>query len=134
MVLRGSEVAIVVWNAGESVDRVDVARIEQVINPEVDVHVVTVGIGAFASGDAPVLVQVQVHAELPWKAATVDRSFGRGADLTGDRCWDDRGSVRRSGAEVSNQIYPRVGEQLNLLGGAVGVFAQVDDGAVVVVA
>ena len=107
--------------------------IQQVANPEVNVHVVAVGIVAFAFGDRPVLIDVRIHVELPWKAASVDGTFCRRTNFTRDWGGNGGSGVRCAGAEVGDHVDAGVGEQLNLLQTTICILAQVDDRPVVVV-
>ena len=75
LVLRRSEVSIVVGDAREAVHICDVAGVEQVANPQVNIEVG--GLGCFALSfaavsDSKVFVQVRVQIELPRQATSID--------------------------------------------------------------
>ena len=88
LVLGSSQVAVIIRNTGESVDRIDVSGVEQVAYPEINVDVVAAGIVTFSLRNGPILVQVEIKVELPRQSATVDRSFRGRADLTSNRGCD----------------------------------------------
>ena len=97
LVLRSSQVPVVVGHTGESVHGVDVARVQYVAHPQVDVQVGGLCcLAFFAVGDGEVAVEVGVQTELPRQAASIDRAFGRWTYFACDGGGDGGGRVRRS--------------------------------------
>ena len=73
LVLGRGQITVVVCHTGETVHRVDIARVQQVSNPQVNVEVGGFGRFPFTSMlDGEVFVNVRVQIELPRQAAAVD--------------------------------------------------------------
>ena len=73
LVLGSGQITIVVCNTCEAVYRVDIAGVQQVSNPQINVEVGGLGSFSFASVlDGKVFVDVRVQIELPGQAAAVD--------------------------------------------------------------